>query len=97
MAYIKRNFTVEELEEEYELPWNAISNEEYDKRRWYTVRLLVFKADDGFHYEVDYMDPATENQEGQERWNEDYKTGKVEAIRVEEVEIVTTKWEYVNA
>ena len=92
MAVITREFTIEELEEEYDLPYGAVSDVEFDKHRWYTVRTLVFKADDGFHYEVDYMDPATEMQEGQDRWDYDYKTGLVSAVRVVEEEVVTTKW-----
>ncbi len=92
MAVIIREFSIEDLEEEYDLPYGAVSNVEFDKHRWYTVRELVFKADDGYFYEVGYMDPATEMQEGQDRWDYDYKTGLVPAIRVEEVEVVTTKW-----
>jgi hypothetical protein len=96
MAIIIREFTVEELEEEYDLPYDAVSNEELDKHRWYTVRELVFKADDGFFYEVSYMDPATEMQEGQDRWDEDHR-GKVEAIRVEAKEVTAVEWVPVHA
>lgn len=92
MAVIIREFSIEDLEEEYDLPYEAVSNEEFDKHRWYTVRTLVFKADDGHHYEVGYMDPATEMQEGQDRWDYDYKTGLVSAIRVEAKEVTTIEW-----
>lgn len=97
MAKIVREFTVEELEEVYDLPWNAVSNEEDYKARWYTGRIVVFKADDDLHYEVYYMDPATEMQEGQDRWNIDnYERNTVTAYRVEPVEVTVTKWDYVN-
>lgn len=92
MAVIIREFSIEDLEEEYDLPYESVSNEEFDKHRWYTVRTLVFKADDGYHYEVGYMDPATEMQEGQDRWDYDYKTGLVSAIRVEAKEVTTIEW-----
>lgn len=94
MANVTRNFTVEELEEEYDLPYGAVYEDTVDKRRWYSVLELVFLADDGKHYMVDYMDPATEQQEGQDRWD-DYK-GYVEAVLVEPVEVVTVNWQAVN-
>lgn len=94
MATITRNFTVEELEEEYDLPWGAIYEETVDKRRWYSVLELVFLADDGKHYMVDYMDPATEMQDGQDRWED--SRGYVEATQVEPVEVTTIAWEAVN-
>lgn len=95
MAKVIRTFTVEELEEDYDLPYAAVSNEEDYKARWYTGRTLVFKADDGLHYEVYYMDPATEMQEDQDRWNiENYKENTVNAYRVEPVEVKTVRWDY---
>jgi hypothetical protein len=93
---ITRKFTVEELEEEYDLPYGAVYEDTVDKRRWYSVLELVFLADDGKHYMVDYMDPATEQQEGQERWYEDSQ-GLVEAILVEPKEVITVQWVAVNA
>lgn len=96
MATITRKFTVEELEETYDLPYGAVYEDTVDKRRWYSVMELVFLADDDKHYMVDYMDPATEMQEGQERWDEDSK-GLVEAILVEPVEVTTIQWKAVNA
>jgi len=94
MAPITRNFTVEELEEQYDLPWGAIHEETVDKRRWYSVLELVFLADDGNHYMVDYMDPATEMQDGQDRWED--SRGYVEATQVHPVEITTVAWEAVS-
>ena len=95
MANITRKFTVEELEEVYDLPYDAVYEDTVDKRRWYSVMELVFLADDGKHYMVDYMDPATEMQEGQERWDEDSQ-GLVEAILVEPKEVTTIEWRPVN-
>lgn len=95
MAKITRNFTVEELEEEYDLPWNAVYEDTVDKRRWYSVVELVFLADDGKHYMVDYMDPATENQESQDRWED--SRGYVQAIQVEPIEVIAIEWRPVNA
>lgn len=94
MAFVTRKFTVEELEEKYDLPWNPIYEETIDKRRWYSVVELVFKADDGLHYTVYYMDPATEMQDGQDRWED--SRGYVEGIQVEPVEVVTVKWEAIK-
>lgn len=88
MANVTRKFSVEELEEDYDLPWGAVSDEVADKHRWYTIHELVFKADDGHHYEVNYMDPATEMQEGQDRWFDDPMT----AVKVVEKEVVTKVW-----
>jgi len=95
MAHVTRKFTVEELEEVYDLPYEAIYQDTVDKRRWYSVVELVFLADDEKHYMVDYMDPATEVQEGQERWDEDSK-GFVEAILVEPIEVKTIEWQPVH-
>jgi hypothetical protein len=90
LAKVIRKFSVEDLEEEYELPWEALANWELDKHRWYTWRELIFLADDGKHYAVDYMDPATENQEGQDCWED--TRGYVEAVQVEPKEVTTIKW-----
>ena len=95
MAHVTRKFTVEELEEVYDLPYEAIYQDTVDKRRRYSVVELVFLADDEKHYMVDYMDPATEVQEGQERWDEDSK-GFVEAILVEPIEVKTIEWQPVH-
>jgi hypothetical protein len=92
---VTREFTVEELEEEYDLPYSGeeLSFERIDKHRWYTVCEVVFKADDGLTYMVDYLDPATEMQDGQDRWPIDnYKNNSVNAVQVEPKEVTTTKW-----
>lgn len=98
MANITREFTVEELEEDYDLPYGGeISFERIDKHRWYTVCEVVFQADDGLTYMVDYLDPATEMQEGQDRWPiHSYTNNTVLGIRVEPKEITVTKWVPVN-
>jgi hypothetical protein len=91
---VARQFTIEELEEEYDLPYGGeLSFERIDKHRWYTICEVVFRADDGLTYMVDYMEPATEQQEGQDRWFIDnYTNETVLGIRVEPKEITTTKW-----
>lgn len=88
MVHIIRNFSVEELEEKYDLPWDAVARETIDKHRWYSVEDLVFLADDGYHYLVSYMDPATEMQDGQERWFDD----PMPATRVELVPVMQEIW-----
>lgn len=94
MASVTRKFTVEELEEDYDLPWNPVYEDTIDKRRWYSVLELVFKADDGKHYMVYYMEPATEMQESQDRWED--SRGYVEAVEVEPVQVMTTEWRAIN-
>ena len=95
MAKVTRQFTIEELEEEYDLPYGGyeLSFKRIDKHRWYTICEVVFKADDGLTYMVDYLEPATEMQEGQDRWPIDnYTNETVLGIQVEPQEIITTKW-----
>ena len=90
---ITRKFTVDELEEEYGLPWeDNLSFERIDKHRWYTVCEVVFRADDGFYYSVDYLEPNTEMQEGQDRWNAEYSTNLVTATKVVKKSIVVDSW-----
>lgn len=86
---MERKFSVEELEEKYGLPYeDAISFKRADKHRWYTVCEVVFQADDGLFYMVDYLEPASENQEGQDRWWND----PMSATQVEKVPVQTYKW-----
>lgn len=47
-----------------------VAIQEVSQHRWYTKRLVVFEADDtllGFHF----LDPATEEQEGQDLFEGD--------------------------
>lgn len=88
MAKITKDFSIEELEEEYDLPWNAISNTEEDQHRWFTVRELIFKAKDGNYWLVHYMDPASEMQEGQDRWMYD----PMPAVKVEKRQVIREEW-----
>jgi len=88
MELIYRNFSVEDLEEVYDLPYGAISNTEGDEHRWYTIRELVFEAEDGTHWQVNYMDPASEMQEGQDRWIND----PMKAFMVEKREVIREEW-----
>ena len=96
MAKVYRDFSIEELEEDYDLPYgDVISFERGDKHRWYTWCEVVFKAKDGNTYMVDYMEPATEMQEGQDRWYES-NPGHVTATQVEPVEVTTIEWRPVD-
>lgn len=94
MAKVTRHFTVEALEEDYDLPFGGeIFFERGDKHRWYTVCDVVFKADDGLTYMVHYLEPATEMQDGQDRWIIDnYADETVLATQVEPKEVTTIKW-----
>lgn len=98
MANITRSFTVEELEEDYDLPYgDVLFFERVDKHRWYTICEVVFRADDGLTYMVDYMDPATEMQEGQDRWYIDnYQDNTVAAVQVEPIKVTTVKWQAID-
>lgn len=85
-----RKFSVETLEEDYGLPYeDALSFERVDKHRWYTVCEVVFRAkDDGLYWCVDYLEPASEMQEGQDYWFDD----PVTAIQVEKRQVVREEW-----
>lgn len=54
-----------------EIVWNeAIANQIVSEHRWYTKKLIVYKDGEslrGFYY----LDPSTEDQEGQERYDTD--------------------------
>lgn len=62
-----------------DIRWNeAIAKQEVSGHRWYTKYLIVYKDNDelrGFYY----LDPATEDQEGQD----EYETDPVETFQVE--------------
>lgn len=61
-----RTFTRDELDE-LGLPWELQDSEEVERHRWYTVRRGVFELE-GAHWEVEYIDPATEMQEDIDPW-----------------------------
>lgn len=66
----------------------ALPMQEVSQHRWYTKRLVVFKREDellGFYY----LDPATEEQEGQDRFEAD----PVPVFPVTASEVVTTVYE----
>ena len=91
MSRVLRDFSIEDLEEEYDLPFGGeTSFKRGDKHRWYTICEVVFKAKDGNYYMVDYMEPASEMQEGQDRWFD--HDGFVTGTQVEPKEVTTIKW-----
>jgi hypothetical protein len=89
-----RKFSVEQLEE-LDITWRTdapvVFTEEWDQRRWYTVRRVVFKFEDQL-WEIFYNDPATEMQEGQDRFDHD----PVTAHLVEPVEVTVTRYRRVT-
>lgn len=70
-----REFEAEFLEEEICVTWgesseHVVLHEAVDKHRWYTNTRVIFKHEDQL-WEIFYMDPASEMQEGQDRFHED--------------------------
>lgn len=96
-----RTFTVVELDDDLVIaPWskNVLANIEGEPHRWYTVRHLVFEHEGKF-WQVEYMDPSTEMQEGQARWDydtDDAPEGIVTATEVEKVPVITHEWKPVG-
>jgi hypothetical protein len=90
---ITRTFEALFLREEMGLgtyPSSAIVlDEEFDSRRWYTVRRVVFFHGDAF-WEVFYNKPATEMQEGQDMFDDasDVKATQVKPQMVSAVTFV---------
>lgn len=93
-----RDFSREELDE-IGVPWECdASDDSYaeelhdelcDTTRWAHVHEFVFRSPyDGKAYRVYYWTGATESQD-QDIWN---WADKIEAVEVEEVEVMTTKW-----
>jgi hypothetical protein len=92
-----RTFTVAQLEELIPRPHheNVLANIEGEAHRWYTVRHLVFEHE-GKLWQVDYCDPASEDQEGQARWSmdtDDAPDAEVAAIEVRKTVKVFDWWE----
>lgn len=91
-----RTFTHDELED-LELNWSTggapiVQCTPRHKRRWYTVMRIVFEHDGAF-WQIDRMDPATEMQEGQDRWESD----PVVATQVEPYEATVIRYRPVSA
>lgn len=91
-----REFSHDELEE-LELDYSTdgapiVECEPWDKRRWYTVMRIIFEHD-GALWRIYRMDPATEMQEGQDKWGSD----PVVATRMEPYEVTVTKYRPVLA
>lgn len=83
---ITRDFTVSELED-LDLPWSNLGSEVVSEHRWYTRRTAVFEYEGAF-WQVEYMDPATELQGGQDTWDSDI----VKATQVEKRPVTVERW-----
>lgn len=81
--------TVDEAED---IVWSEpIARQVVSKHRWYTKQLIVFERDDelwGLHY----LDPASEEQDGQER----FTAVPVPIFRVQGREVTTTVYEVIK-
>ncbi|HKO83925.1 MAG TPA: hypothetical protein VJ140_05040 [Actinomycetota bacterium] len=95
-----RTFTVAELEglEVYPGSPKVLANVEGEQHRWYTDRYLTFEHDGAF-WRVTYMEPASEQQEGQATWDsrtDDAADGTVEADEVRRAYALVETWEQVT-
>lgn len=89
----ERDFTVGELEE-LGLPWENLASEVVSEHRWYTRKTAVFEHDGAF-WQVEFMDPASELQEGQETWDGQDSDGDdtvVKATQVEKRPVTVERW-----
>lgn len=75
--------------------WQQVAEQEVSKHRWYTKKLIVFRdsegevmPDDGL-YGFYYLDPASELQEDQDRFESD----PVKVFSVSAREVVSTVYE----
>ena len=88
-----RQFTPEQLDHEIDLypgSDSCLANIEGEAHRWYRVRHLVFKYE-GLYWSVEYHEPASEDQEDQDRWS----TGldrTVTAVQVRETNVLAKAW-----
>jgi hypothetical protein len=86
-----RDFTVGDLEE-MDLPWTNLGSEVVSEHRWYTRKTAVFEHEGAF-WQVEYMDPASELQEGQDLWdNGDDEDAVVTATQVEKRPVTVERW-----
>lgn len=97
MSYVTRTFEAEFLTEEICVTWGKSSkrvvlHEAVDKRRWYTNTRVIFSHEDQL-WEIFYMDPASEVQEGQDRFYEN----PVKATLVEPFEKTVIDYRKVSA
>lgn len=86
MSTTTRDLTVDELEE-LGLPWEKLASEVVSEHRWYTRRTAVFEHEGAF-WQVEFMDPASELQEGQEIWDSTVVT----AVQVEKRPVTVVRW-----
>lgn len=73
----------------------------HEKHRWFNFYTIVFKEEEtGKFYEFGYMEPASEMQEGQDRYDEEEYEGRT-CVRVTEVvpiekQITVTEWKEID-
>jgi hypothetical protein len=75
-------------DEAEDIYYEAVAVQTVSEHRWYTKQLVVFEHDGqlrGFYY----LDPATEMQEGQDRFESD----PVQTFPVTAREVVVTRYE----
>lgn len=95
MANVTREFSVEQLVEEIEVTRKhdgILIHEEWDKRRWYIVRRVVFEFE-GNLWEIFYNEPSTEIQEDQDLFDED----PVTAYQVAPVQVSVTHYRRIGS
>ena len=82
------HLTEEEIEE-LDLPWSCTDKETVEEHRWYDVVSGVFRTADGKYWRINWCDPASEQQEDIDPFD-DY----VEPIATEVVqkEVLVFKW-----
>lgn len=91
-----RTFTVAQLDELDVTPYNCVADYPGYKGRWSTQHELVFEHEGKF-WMVDYDEPATEMQDGQDRWpNGDSPEALVDAREVHQVPRIEMRWEPVD-
>lgn len=84
--------------EEIARGWQQVAEQEVDEHRWYTTLLVVFRDEgdltpDDSLYGFYYLAPASELQEGQDRFASD----PVEVFPVVAKEVTTTVYERAEA
>lgn len=87
MAEPRTTITTEAADE---IRFGRSTRQEVSGHRWYTKYLIVF-GDIGGHYGFYYLDPATEDQEGQDEYETD-ADGMVPVFNVEGHDETVTVW-----
>lgn len=95
MSYVTRNFAVDFLMDEIEVGWTSdkvVLREVVGQHRWSVLYRVIFEHENQL-WEIEYNEPATEMQEGQDRFWSD----PVEARQVETYEKTVTGYRPVKA